>query len=129
MKKILLVSFVLAALAAGCGSSRTFASGYISLGWTLVDHAGFPLTCADVDAVTLQLKATPLNGGNVRVELFDCAAMSATTDLLPGGDYHVEIDLLDSQNRALNTLTPSTTFTIDGNTVDLGDFAFQFSNV
>jgi hypothetical protein len=104
----------------------TPADGTLSLTWMIAQN-GVPSNCAAVTGDTVKLTVTPLSGtANPRVELFDCSAMAGTTDPIPGGDYHIKLDLLNSSNTQLNDVSPTTVIHIDGGDTDLGNFLFNF---
>ncbi len=112
---------------AACSSSSRRGEGTISLTWDLADAIGQQIDCEDVDAVTLQLVSTPVGTSTDIVDLFDCTDYAGTTNPLPDDDYHVTIDLLDSNDNPLNDVTPTDTFSVIANTdLNIGNFVFAF---
>jgi hypothetical protein len=104
------------------------AQGTLSLTW-MITRGGSLSTCAAVNGRTLELTSTPVSGGTPLVDQFDCTDMTATTDPVDAGQYHVQIRLLDTNNQQLNIQNPSGIVTVGSNAnTPIGNFLFAFTN-
>jgi len=123
MRKRVLLSLVLIAMAVGCGSSRK--PGNMLLTWALEDQVtGDPVSCAAGDKVVVT--ATPNGSGTQFIDRFDCTLMGGTTNDLDGGNYTVTVQLVDANGAAVSQpVTFNHAVSIDNNSVDLGHFVFQ----
>lgn len=132
MKRHLLPLVLLSGLltAAACSSNDNHGSGLgtFSLTWQLVVGSS-TISCANADAVTLQVTSHPVGSGTDIIDAFDCSDMAGTTDPLTEGIYDVSVDLLDSNDDPLNNETQDLgRHTIIQDTdLDLGHVVFDFT--
>jgi hypothetical protein len=123
---------ILGVLAVGACSSNDHSGsglGTFSLTWSITAvNTHVPLNCSDVDAVTLEVTSHPIGSGTDVIDDFDCSDFAATTDPLPEGDYHVTIDLLDSNDQPLTdgTVDVGVKTIIQDTDLRLGNFVFDF---
>ena len=95
----------LAALAvpfSGCGGGTTCADNrFATVGWTIEDQFGNPLSCQAAGA-----SQVVLNFGNFGPYFFPCTAYTGTTDAgLPEGDYLFSMQLLAFDSSVLSDTT------------------------
>jgi hypothetical protein len=128
-RNFFLVLGLLGAAACSSNDRRGSGLGTFSLTWDITAaDTHVALNCDDVDAVTLEITSHPLGSGTDIIDDFDCSDFAATTDALPEGDYHVTIDLLDSNDQQLTdgTVDVGIKTIIEDTDLRLGNYVFDF---
>ncbi len=79
----------------GCVVEDTDDSALVAQ-WRVAYVAGGPVSCEDAGTPTVRLRARNIRSGAMYTANFPCQAGSGITDVLPVGDYEVELALLDN---------------------------------
>jgi hypothetical protein len=99
----------------------------MSLAWSITLN-GAPASCGAVGGVTVEVVATPVGGGQGRVDDFACGQGRGATADLPAGAYTVHVHLLDGASAFLADYPIDGSVTVvAGNTADLGSRAFAIT--
>jgi hypothetical protein len=102
--------------------------GRFAASWVVTVN-GQDATCEDVGATIVEIVSEgPQGAAQQYIDRYDCTAMGATTDPLPTGTYVVSVRLLDEAGTTLNRVPVGGTLPLAvGQTVNIGDFEFQFT--